>query len=71
MTGKLTLRTVLRPNVVRASTILLPYNRNAASESSKGLITTYGLSAVVRAQGSVKSTTGIDNIGLKVRVASS
>jgi hypothetical protein len=62
---------MLSPDAVRAGAIPLSRNRDTTSKGSKGLSTTYGIGAVVRVASRVKNTTGIDNEGLNVRVASS
>jgi hypothetical protein len=62
---------MLSLDAVRAGAILLSRNRDTTSKGSKELSTTYGIGAVVRVASRVKNTTGIDNEGLNVRVASS
>ena len=56
----------LSPDAVRTSTIPLLSKRDASQESSEGLLSTYGSSAVVSTTSEVDSTTGVDKIGLEV-----
>jgi len=53
-------------DAVRTSTIPLLSKRDASQESSEGLLSTYGSSAVVSTTSEVDSTTGVDKIGLEV-----
>jgi hypothetical protein len=62
---------MLSLDAVRAGAILLSRNRDTTSKGSKELGTTYGMGAVVRAASRIKNTTGMNNKGLNVRVASS